>query len=45
MRIARDDLGLARLYVVHPGKQSYPIDDKIRVLSILDLPAQLATLG
>ena len=45
MRIALDDLGLARLYVVYPGKQSYPIDDNIRVLSIQDLPTQLAKLG
>ncbi len=45
MRIALADLGLARLYVVYPGKQSYTLDDKIQVLSILDLPAKLAALG
>ena len=36
---------MVSVYVIYPGKQSYPIDDKIQVLSILDLPAQLATLG
>jgi predicted AAA+ superfamily ATPase len=45
MRIALDDLGLARLYVVYPGKQSYTLDERIQVLSILDLPARLAALG
>jgi hypothetical protein len=45
MRIALDDLGLSRLYVVYPGKQSYVLDEKIQVLSILDLPARLAALG
>ena len=45
MRIALDDLGLSSLYVVYPGKLSYPIDDKIRVLSIHDLPTELAKLG
>jgi hypothetical protein len=45
MRIALDDLGLARLYVVYPGKQSYVLDERIQVLSILDLPARLAGLA
>jgi hypothetical protein len=45
MRIAQDDLGLSSLYVVYPGKPSYPIDDNIRVLSIHDLPTGLARLG
>ena len=45
MRIALDDLGLSQLYVVYPGKQSYVLDEKIQVLSILDLPARLAALG
>ena len=45
MRIALHDLGLSSLYVVYPGKPSYPIDDKIRVLSIHDLPTELAKLG
>ena len=45
MRIALDDFGLSSLYVVYPDKLSYPIDDKIRVLSIHDLPTELAKLG
>jgi predicted AAA+ superfamily ATPase len=44
MRIALDDLRLAKLLVIYAGKQSYPIDEKIQVISILDLPAQLAAL-
>lgn len=45
MRIALDDLGLSRLYVIYPGKQLYVLDERIEVLSILDLPARLAALG
>jgi len=45
MRIALADLGLHRLFVIYPGKQSYALDDKIQVLSILDLPAKLTALG
>ncbi len=45
MRIALADLGLHRIFVVYPGKKSYALDDTIRLLSILDLPAQLAALG
>jgi hypothetical protein len=45
MRIALDDLGLARLYIIYPGKLSYVLDHKLEVLSLLDLPAKLAGLG
>lgn len=38
MRIALEDLKLARLFVVYPGRQSYALDERIEVLSILDLP-------
>ncbi len=44
MRIAIGDLKLERLFVVYPGRQSYPIDRHIEVLSILDLPARLSAL-
>ncbi len=37
MRIAIDTLGLHHLYVVYPGKKSYPLDELITVLSIKDL--------
>ena len=37
MRIALEDLGLSRLFVVYPGVKSYTLDDNIEVLSIRDL--------
>ena len=45
MRIALQDSKLARLFVVYPGPQSYPLGDKIQVLSILDLAEHLAALA
>jgi uncharacterized protein len=45
MRIAIEDLRLAKLFVVYPGKASYPIDDKIEVLSILELPSRLRAMS
>ncbi len=39
MRIARDDLALDHLWVVHPGPHTYPADDRITVCAIHDLPA------
>ncbi len=44
MRIAMDDLKLARLFVVYPGTQSYELGQGVEVLSIRDLPKRLATL-
>jgi predicted AAA+ superfamily ATPase len=44
MHIAMDDLGLARLYVIYPGKQSYVLGEKIQVVSVLDLRTKLADL-
>lgn len=37
MHIALKDLGLARLFVVYPGAESYPLHDRIDVVSITDL--------
>jgi hypothetical protein len=45
MRIAFDDLGLAKLHVIYPGKRSYPLDEKLEVVSIVDLPARLEALN
>jgi hypothetical protein len=45
MRIALADLRLSRLYVVHPGRDSYPLDRAIEALSMRDLPARLAKPG
>ena len=34
MRIALSDLALQRLFVVYPGRECYPLDDKIEVVSL-----------
>jgi predicted AAA+ superfamily ATPase len=44
MRIAINDLHLTRLTVVYPGRESYPLDERIEVVSILDLPSRLGRL-
>lgn len=41
MKIALADLRLARLFVVHPGRRSYPLDERIDAVAIEDLPARL----
>ncbi len=42
MRIAIEDLNLDMLYIVYPGRKSYPIDSNIMVLSILDVAGRFA---
>ncbi len=44
MRIAIDDLKLARLFVITPAARSYGLDDRIEVVSIGDLGARLKKL-
>lgn len=39
MRIAMEDLGLDRLWLVHPGERSWPLDDKIDAISSTELLA------
>jgi hypothetical protein len=41
MPIAMQDLSLHHLWVIYPGRQAYPLDDRISVISVDDLP-QLA---
>lgn len=41
IRIASQDLGLERVFVVYPGGESYPMDETIEALAIRDLPARL----
>jgi len=41
MRTALVDLALERLFVVHPGRESFPMTDSIEALSILDLEQRL----
>lgn len=42
MRSAVSDIGLEHLYIVCPGPDSYPLDDKISVLAISDLAKTIA---
>lgn len=44
MRVALDDLGLEHLYVVYPGEVSYPMDDRLSALSVLELPAHVRSI-
>ena len=37
MRIALDDLKLDQLWIIYPGQDSYPVDDKISVRSVSDI--------
>ena len=45
MRVALSDLGLERLWVVYPGDESYPVDDRISVLPVAGIPELAAGLG
>jgi hypothetical protein len=40
MRIALEDLGLQDLYVVYPGKDSYPLDKQIQAVAIRDFVSE-----
>ncbi|MEA3266803.1 MAG: hypothetical protein U9P42_07660 [Candidatus Fermentibacteria bacterium] len=42
MRVALEDLGLSKLYLVHPGERTFRLDEKITALSISDLVSGLA---
>ena len=37
IRIAIEDLGLHRVFIVYPGPKSFPLEDRIYALSILDI--------
>ncbi len=37
MHIALNDLGLSHLYVIYPGKESYPVAENISVVSLADV--------
>jgi hypothetical protein len=38
MHTAIQDLGLEHLWVIYPGHEEYPLDDKISVIPIDSLP-------
>ena len=45
MRVALDDLELEHLFVVYPGDEAYPLDERISVLSVADIPSLPASLA
>ena len=42
MHIARADLGLERMLVVHPGVKSYPLADWAEAVALRDVPTRLS---
>jgi hypothetical protein len=45
MRVALNDLDLERLWVVHPGRHAYPVDERISFLPLSDLGSLLEHLS
>ena len=45
MRVALEDLDLSHLWIVYPGEEAYPLDDRISVLPISQAGAVAATLS
>lgn len=37
MRIALDNLSLDHLWIIYPGREAYPVDDKITVWPLQDV--------
>jgi len=45
MRVAIADLGLDRLWIVYPGDEAYPLDDRISAIPVSGVPDLAASLG
>ena len=45
MRVAIADLGLDRLWIVYPGDEAYPLDDRISAVPVSGVPELAASLG
>ena len=45
MRVALGDLELEHLWVVYPGDEAYPLDERISVLPVAEVPALAGSLG
>jgi predicted AAA+ superfamily ATPase len=45
MRVAMEDLGLQRLFILYPGDRAYALDDTIEVLPPAALPGRIASAG
>ena len=43
LHIALEDLKLERAWIVYPGKESYPVAEKVRVCPLADLWKELST--
>lgn len=41
MRVALEDLGLARLWVVHPGERAYPLHERVEVVPLSKLAMRI----
>ena len=37
IRIAIGDLELDRVFIIYPGPKSFPLEDKVQALSVLDI--------
>ncbi len=45
MRVALADLALEHLWVVYPGHEAYPLDERISVLPVANIPELARSLG
>ena len=45
MRVSLNDLELAHLWVVYPGDEAYPLDERISVLPVANIPDLARSLG
>lgn len=45
LQVAHEDLNLRRVFVVHPGTKSYPLNDWAETVSLRDLRSRLASLS
>jgi len=45
MALALEDVKLEKIWVVHPGKESYPIRDRVEALAIKDLGIAIRKIG
>ena len=45
MRVALEDLGLSHLWIVYPGEEAYPLDDRISVLPVSRIGTLAETLA
>jgi len=45
LQVARADLKLRQVFLVHPGKKSYPLNEWAEALSIEDLQRRMKKIG